>query len=150
LCTDTGRACATAADCGPGARCFVPPGGCVRDLGNVCDAGGHANQCGEGRFCVPNGEPGKGTCHAREGACAGDTDCQAPAHCIDAGQNFQQLVSPLSTAAGAGQIFVAAGHNSELIVATAGDGDGDEVADPFDNCPRVANPDQLDSDGIGI
>ncbi len=41
LCTTTGRACPSDADCGgPGGEhgtCFVPPGGCVRDLGTTCD-----------------------------------------------------------------------------------------------------------------
>src|SRR5207245_5546857 len=36
LCTTTGRACATSANCG-GGTCYVPPGGCILDLGTACD-----------------------------------------------------------------------------------------------------------------
>src|SRR6185369_15629858 len=39
----------------------------------------------------------------------------------------------------------------EPLVAAAADRDGDGIADPFDNCPAVANPEQADAntDGIG-
>src|SRR5262249_10553245 len=36
VCTTTAKACASDASCG-GGKCFVPPGGCIRDLGVVCD-----------------------------------------------------------------------------------------------------------------
>ncbi|HVM97182.1 MAG TPA: hypothetical protein VMT89_12390, partial [Candidatus Acidoferrales bacterium] len=150
VCTNSGRPCATVDDCAIGANCFVPPGGCLHDLGTACDPAARANQCGAQRFCVPSGEPGRGTCHATEGPCAGDADCQAPAHCVDAGQTVQRLASPLATDGGGSHVFVAAGRDGKLIVATAADADGDEIADPFDNCPHVANPDQSDSDGNGI
>ena len=35
-------------------------------------------------------------------------------------------------------------------VPPAGDGDGDGVADPLDNCPTVANANQADADGDGL
>jgi cysteine-rich repeat protein len=37
----------------------------------------------------------------------------------------------------------------DLIVAAAADADGDDLADPFDNCPGVSNADQADLDGDG-
>ena len=40
--------------------------------------------------------------------------------------------------------------SSRLITAAAADSDGDGIADPFDNCPTVANPDQADADKDGI
>jgi len=36
--------------------------------------------------------------------------------------------------------------STRLITAAAADRDGDGIADPFDNCPGLANPDQLDTD----
>lgn len=36
--------------------------------------------------------------------------------------------------------------SGRLITAAADDRDGDRIADPFDNCPVLANPDQLDTD----
>jgi hypothetical protein len=45
----------------------------------------------------------------------------------------------------------AAACHLELLIAGASDTDGDEVADPFDNCPDAANVSQADTnlDGIG-
>jgi hypothetical protein len=37
-----------------------------------------------------------------------------------------------------------------LVVAGAADSDADGIADPFDNCPVVANADQADEDGDGV
>jgi hypothetical protein len=38
----------------------------------------------------------------------------------------------------------------ELAVAAAADSDGDELPDPFDNCPEVPNANQRDGDGNGV
>ena len=40
--------------------------------------------------------------------------------------------------------------NQVLLVATSNDSDGDGIADDQDNCPAVANPDQLDTDEDGL
>jgi len=36
------------------------------------------------------------------------------------------------------------------VVSAGGDRDGDGVIDELDNCPEVANPDQLDTDRDGV
>lgn len=95
ICTDSGDACATAADCGDGAKCFLPPGGCIRDLGITCNSGG-LDGCPVGSFCVPIGIDNLGSCHERQGECSSDADCTAPARCQDAGQDFQRIISPLA------------------------------------------------------
>lgn len=38
----------------------------------------------------------------------------------------------------------------EVVTATASDTDGDAIIDPVDNCPTVANADQLDADRDGV
>ena len=117
VCTTTAKACAVDADCHldadrtPG-KCFVPPGGCILDLGtccdttmeNVCEPNMHTT-CPTGEFCGPIlGAPGRGSCHQKLAPpCAGDADCRDPltggdptASCNASDQDFQRLVSPLT------------------------------------------------------
>jgi Tol biopolymer transport system component len=195
ICTDTARACATDAGC-PQGTCFVPPGGCIRDLGTGCNPA-RPGACPSGQFCAPILEmPGQGTCKQVEGPCRSTEDCTAPAVCNDAGQAFQRLVGPLAQPPGRGQVFTSAGRcredfgtlcasnadcprrqfcapegtcardhrtcrttadcpagstcRSDLLIAAAHDADADEIPDPFDNCPAVANALQEDGDGDGV
>ena len=150
ICTDSGRACATAAECGLGGKCFLPPGGCVLDLGITCDPALTGGPCAAGQFCVPSRVPGKGSCNVRQGDCSSDADCIAPARCRDAGQSFQRLVNPLFGSGIDAHVFTASGRLQQLVVAAAPDSDGDGIADPFDNCPSVANPNQADANDNGI
>ncbi len=63
-----------------------------------------------------------GRCEREYGSCLGPDDCPPGAQCRE-----------------------------DLIVATAADSDGDELPDPFDNCPKVANilQEDWDRDGVG-
>jgi Tol biopolymer transport system component len=199
ICSDSGHACATEADCGSAAACYVPPGACDIDRGTPCEPQ-QEQSCSSGQFCVPTG-PGTGTCHEQTGACTIDLDCPLHARCRNAGQTARRLVSPLFSTGTGDLVFVGAGrcvedlgiactgdaaapcpagsscavgpsggtcsrsHGScrtdgdcpkgapcvgNALVAAAADSDGDGIADPFDNCPTVANVDQADSDGDGI
>ncbi len=194
VCTDTGSGCATDAGC-PAGVCFVPPGGCIRDLGTRC-VPETPGTCGAGRFCEPAlGTPGTGTCREVLGPCRRDADCPAASTCHDAGQPIERLSGPLAAHEAGADVFTAAGHcvetlaesctadrpcprgtfctagacerehgtcrtdadcpgaarcRRDLIVATAADTDGDELSDPFDNCPGVRNVDQADGDTDGI
>jgi cysteine-rich repeat protein len=195
ICTDTGVACANDGSC-PDGTCFVPPGGCIADLGDPCNPQ-NKESCDPGQFCQPIlGQPGDGTCHELQGQCRSDADCTALAVCNDTGQKFQRLVAPLSTQTAGDQMFVGAGRcvedfgtpclsddecksgqfraeagtcqrehakcvtdadcpaestcRQDLILATAADTDGDQLPDPFDNCPFVANVTQTDDDVDGI
>ncbi len=149
VCSDNGRACSSPADCGRlDATCFVPPGYCLRPTTVSCDPEFADQPCGPNTFCVPTHIPGRGLCVERQGVCRSDSDCQAPATCNDESRAIQRLVSPL---AAADTVFANVTADGVISVATAADLDGDEITDPFDNCPSVANIDQRDSnqDGVG-
>jgi len=188
ICTNSGEACAGDRDCGAGS-CFLPPGGCVLDLGTDCNPS-ISGACGSDHFCQPvSGTPARGTCRELQGSCRTDADCTAPARCNDAGQGFQRLAQPLAAQDAGGVVFTGAGRcadspaapalparretaaNStaagavclvdadcgsgilcrrDLLVAAAADRDGDEIPDPFDNCPDVPNVTQADTDGDGV
>jgi hypothetical protein len=205
ICTDSGRACATDAECGAGAACHLPPGQCVAALDDrPCDPDAAANPCAPDGFCMPAGEPGKGTCHAVLGQCERDGDCAAPARCFEGARDVLGLLSPLSSASeeSGARVVVATGRcvedlgvgcgvggasdcgaaerceqsrdgertchrrhgtcrtegdcpssarcAAEIVVSGAADSDADGLADPFDNCPHVANADQADVDADGV
>jgi hypothetical protein len=113
ICTDTAEACASADDCAAGS-CFVPPGGCIEDLGIACTCGqSGCSGCGGGEFCVPTGD-GAGVCHIDRGPCASDADCTAPAMCEDAAEDIVRLFGPLAEARSDGrQVFLSAGLRTE-------------------------------------
>ncbi len=96
VCTSTGDACATNAECGEG-TCYLPPGGCIADLGTPCECdGGACRGCAEGEFCEPfPGGGGSGTCHEDQGPCARQAECADPrAVCRDASADSQRLLAP--------------------------------------------------------
>jgi len=201
ICTDTAQACANDAAC-PAGKCFVPPGGCIEDLGTPCDpacpSGASCSPpvCNAGEFCRPiDGSPHAGTCEKVVGSCLSQADCPASATCNDTGQTFQRLIAPLSEHSTPGELLTGAGRcvedlaitcvtpsdcpspafcesgvcrraqhtcttdadcgadaacRKDLLAAGAADSDGDEISDPFDNCPLVPNILQEDRDGDGI
>jgi hypothetical protein len=150
ICSDTGRACASATDCGATAHCYLPPGGCVTNLHTACDTTLAINPCGEHQYCVPTKVQGHGDCYLSQGTCTSDADCTAPARCQAAGQSVQRLISPLFTPGSGHVVFTAARADGRLAVVGARDSDGDGIADPFDNCPYVANADQADANANGV
>jgi hypothetical protein len=112
VCTNSGEACATDANCMAGV-CFVPPGGCIEDLSNPCDVTA-SDPCPADQFCQPVlGAPGAGICHQRVGDCRNDGDCTAPAVCNSGAQDIQRLVDPL--AAVGGVVFPSAGRCVENL-----------------------------------
>jgi Tol biopolymer transport system component len=131
VCTDTGQACARAGrgietGCAIDGVCFVPPGGCIKDLLVACDtdpenpvdSNGPPRlcECPSGTacdvaFCDPVlGTPGEGVCRARLSAadgstssCTVDDDCtplDPSATCNNDAQTIQRLVAPLADASG--------------------------------------------------
>ncbi|MBI3785482.1 MAG: PD40 domain-containing protein [Deltaproteobacteria bacterium] len=149
LCSDSGRACVDAADCGKGAQCFLPPGHCVEDIGATCDTTLTTQACGKDAFCVSTHVAGKGKCRRQLGPCTTDADCSNAATCEESGKPVSALANPLADTVGA-HVFAGGDVAGKVVVAAVADMDGDEIADPFDNCPRVANVDQRDADGDGI
>lgn len=208
VCSDSGRPCLQNADCVAG-TCFVPPGGCLKDLATACQPSSDPlapPPCGDGQFCgrAPHGN-GAFHCIAVMGSCRSDASCntvpacrQGGCRCANTGQTTLRLPPPLAGGPGGVQVFVTpdaglcvedtlarcsvqqpceAGFlcsdagvclrtgapcssdgecptgavcHRELVVVGASDSDGDEIADPFDNCPEVANVEQTDSDHDGI
>jgi hypothetical protein len=107
VCTNTGAPCAKRENC-PGGTCFVPPGGCILDLGTACDP---TRPCPTGQFCQPAANmAGQGTCREVQGPCRSTTDCTAPAVCNAGSQNFNRLVGPLVKRNGGATVFTGAGH----------------------------------------
>jgi hypothetical protein len=170
ICTGSAEACTGDAGCGPGDICYFPPGGCLFDTGDACDPS--APDCDSGEFCAPIlGMPGEGACVEFQGPCLTDAECTAPAVCTDDGADPEQLFSSVSDQPDGRQRFVGlglcsdgdgtcanAGHcnpgascdRTATVLASAGDADGDGLADPIDNCPDRANGDQVDTDEDSI
>jgi hypothetical protein len=124
VCTSTGSACATDADCSNGV-CFVPPGGCIRSLGTACvptveNFGAQSLTCPLGQVCQPLvGRPGEGVCEQIEGPCQSNADCAAGATCNLDDRTFNRIVSPLiGQGEGRGDlVFSGAGRCIETLAA---------------------------------
>ena len=199
ICTTTGEACASDADCG-GGTCYLPPGACIADLGTpcTCDETGCGGCPTADQFCEPIApDSSAGTCKLDQGPCASQLDCTDPrALCRDASADIQRLFAPVAGGGAEGDAVYSSGTCVEdrgtacaadaecgvgetcgtgsscerragscltdadcsdglvcrpnLVVVAAADSDGDDVLDPVDNCPGVANVDQADLDGDGI
>ncbi|HYD50391.1 MAG TPA: hypothetical protein VEB21_18685, partial [Terriglobales bacterium] len=137
-CHSARGSCSTDADCGVPARCrdtgrerqaVIDPlssaaatfTGAGQCIEDVgTECAGGERACGTGEFCMTL-EHGERRCHRAHGTCSTAGDCPQGAHC-----------------------------RAELITAVARDSDGDEMPDPFDNCPHERNPDQSDRDHDGI
>jgi cysteine-rich repeat protein len=178
VCTATGEACSTDADCGGGPRsCFLPPGSCIENLTTACNV---STGCTVG-FCRPsNALTGDGTCHQDNGPCATTSECPADNVCEDATADLTRLVGAINAEPDGAQLLPAleTGEGTcandaqcapdehclvpplsltgtcqpdDPVVVTAGapDTDGDGVDDVHDNCARRTNPDQADLDGDG-
>ena len=124
ICTNTAEACNSSADCG-GGHCFVPPGGCVRNLGYYCNPAA-SSSCGEGRFCQAT----TSTCFEIGDSCQTDNDCPVPATCSPEPSAYR-ILEPLGQAAeGRGEIFVGAGQCVEVLPSSCAL-DGDCAAGEF-------------------
>ena len=135
-CKQVVGSCQSQSDCSGGAVCERSGQSFNRLLGPLARTAGTgqvftgAGRCIEdtGRACTEHRECGRrgrcgesGTCELQHGTCRHGADCPAGSQCT-----------------------------RELLIATAHDGDGDELPDPFDNCPTVSNILQSDADGDGI
>jgi len=107
VCSDSGRACAVAADCGGDAACYAPPGVCDVDRGTPCNPGREA-ACPAGQSCVANA-PGVGVCHERAGACTIDRDCPPGGACREAAAPQRRAADPFYAAAAGAEVVLASG-----------------------------------------
>lgn len=134
-CNKVGGSCRSDTDCGPQARCndaglnfqrLSAPLNAATSGAELFTAIGRcvdttALPCGAEDACAAGEACGPlGLCERSAGTCDTDEDCGDGLLC-----------------------------RRDLVVATAADQDGDEIADPFDNCANVANPAQEDRDRDG-
>lgn len=103
VCSDTGAACGTDADCGIAGSCFVPPGRCVELKGQACDPA-IENACGTGSglFCRASpSAPTAGVCfQLLTTECRSHADCGSGADvrtCEDDGEDTELLFAPLAS-----------------------------------------------------
>jgi cysteine-rich repeat protein len=113
ICTDTGDACVDDGAC-PGGECFVPPGGCLFNLGTACNPTNGSGCIGDTQFCQPIlGSPAQGTCYLILNDCRSDADCPGSSFCSQANQDFQRLMDPLNETAASAAIFTGSGRCRE-------------------------------------
>lgn len=114
VCTTTGTACVSDANC-DGGTCFLPPGGCLVETGGDCDPAAETHSCGTGNFCAPVlGTQGSGTCKTSTGPCSSDADCDG-GQCNDAGRDIQRLSNPLAGSGAADTVFTSSGRCVETL-----------------------------------
>jgi Tol biopolymer transport system component len=170
--TPTAQPCGSGGSCTPSPQSTPTPLVCGPDESCAATTGGGSTR-GTCRLVQKNQD---GTLRA----CRLDSNCEDGARCRDS-EATPPLVNPLSGTSGGSSVFIGAGQCVErsngsvhgscttdadcptvagpmtcqrtLIAATAADTDGDEILDPFDNCPSVPNPLQetfAPDDRIGI
>ena len=66
----------------------------------------------------------------------------------DTGSHFVNWTGPDAIECATGSVLI--DGDKSCTANFAPDADGDDIANAFDNCPYVSNPDQLDTDGDGI
>ena len=112
VCTTDSEPCALDSDC-PGGRCFIPPGGCTKDLGVTCapvTSPSDSSTCSTNEYCARVGT--EFHCIQVVGPCDSDTDCAtfddcgaSGCRCEDASLNADRLIGPLTGTASGVQAF---------------------------------------------
>lgn len=141
VCTTTASPCNVDADCGGGV-CFVPPGGCLRNLGQACHPA-IPGECGVDRFC----NPASATCFELGATCRGHDDCPFGAFCSPK-PNAYRILAPLSGAEREGEVFIGSGQCIEPSAVGCG-GDADCAAGEVcreGTCARRHGPCAADED----
>ena len=105
-----------------------------------CPGGEQVFVTGESGRCILDFE---GVCNDVVDLCPPQSSCLEPGVCRYLGDSCRSDFDC--------RFVQGATCQQELVIAGASDADGDEIADPFDNCPNVANVDQADAtlDGVG-
>jgi hypothetical protein len=111
ICTDTAESCIDDTDC-PAGVCFLPPGGCIEDLGTMCNPDPNSGpDCNPGEFCQPIlNMPSDGTCFDLQNPCEDDSDCINPAFCSDGDAGVHRLSGPFSRNTSGDSIYSSGGR----------------------------------------
>jgi subtilisin-like proprotein convertase family protein/Tol biopolymer transport system component len=144
VCAEIVGSCHADSDCNALAACAAGACRCVDEGQSFQRLVGPLSAAAGGQIFVA---PGAGHCGTNTGLpCDASTPC-APGETCGNQHTCERVGESCRNDADCGE---GAQCRQQLVVAAAADSDGDEIPDPCDNCPTVANVDQTDTDGDGI
>ena len=134
-CSGTSAACPADQRVANGTVCRAAAGAC--DLAEACDGA---------VACPADSLAANGADCPDDGALCTTDLCDGAGVCLHAPGNAGAVCRAAAGPCDAAEVCTGAGADCPIDGGTVGDGDGDGVCDPSDNCPAIANPDQADGD----
>ena len=134
-CTGASAACPADQRVANGTVCRAAAGAC--DLAEACDGA---------VACPADSLAANGADCPDDGALCTTDLCDGAGVCLHAPGNAGAVCRAAAGPCDAAEVCTGAGADCPIDGGTVGDGDGDGVCDPSDNCPAIANPDQANGD----